>query len=212
MKTFLVSIIFALTLFGANSKDTVLQETVMELHKAETINRECYRGQRVAFPNTSLGHFERVMSNLAEQLQKNISIMYEDKIIAVTSFTFIDSSEDDKRANALGNIIAEYLINHLQVRCFNIVDTRNIKVAINSANSTFVFDDNFKKRMNEYNSKLVVIGSVAQYGGGMVINARIVDLSTSLIASTAKIILSEEQVRRILLEPMKLNRDNFIHN
>lgn len=135
--------------------------------------------------NTPEGAFNSRVIFLADQLFRNKKTL-PDKPIMITSFLNLDNLSE---TNPLGRLIAEALIHEMQVRNFRVIDFRlTEKLFLTESSEVFLSRD--PKRIKEkYEAAYVLTGSYTKTRNGWFINARIIDLSTSEVVSSAQAII-----------------------
>lgn len=130
-----------------------------------------------------VGNFNDKMKNLADQLDKNAAANSLSNRYVVTSFTNLDKIDD---TNALGRLISENLIYGLQMHKWHIIEIRLTKgVDVNSAGEFFLSRDVNKLR-EEYKISGVVTGTYSLAEGNLTINARVIDVNTGTVISSAQ--------------------------
>ncbi|MHB8121546.1 MAG: FlgO family outer membrane protein [Desulfuromonadaceae bacterium] len=137
--------------------------------------------KNVALPQ--VGDFNDKMNNLADQLDKNAGVTGPSHTCVVTSFTNLDKIDD---TTALGRLIAENLIYGLQMHKWQIIELRLSKgVEINEAGEFFLSRD-INKLKDEYKISGVVTGTYSVAEGNLTINARVIDVNTGVVISSAQ--------------------------
>jgi len=130
-----------------------------------------------------IGDFNDKMKNLADQLDKNAGANTLSNTYIVTSFTNLDKIDD---TTALGRLIAENLIYGLQIHKWRVIEIRLSKgVEVNAAGEFFLSRD-INKLRDEYKISGVVTGTYSVAEGNMTINARVIDVNTGLVISSAQ--------------------------
>ncbi len=124
-----------------------------------------------------------VVGALSMQLTKNKNFTdIENKIIAIEPFV---SLEDLKSTNRMSYILSENLIHEMQVRGYQIVDFKTMNVM------------KIKELKASLEVDYILSGTYVKYQKGIVINARIIDLKTYVVLSSAQIFIPRRVVRRI---------------
>lgn len=130
-----------------------------------------------------VGNFNDKMKNLADQLDKNVVGTNLSNKYVVTSFTNLDKIDD---TTALGRLISENLIYGLQVHKWQIIEIRLTKgVDVNAAGEFFLSRD-ISKLKDEYKISGVVTGTYSVAEGNLTINARVIDINTGIVMSSAQ--------------------------
>ncbi|MDD2540879.1 MAG: FlgO family outer membrane protein [Desulfuromonadaceae bacterium] len=135
----------------------------------------------VALP--SVGGFNIRMKNLADQLDKNLAANSLSGPYVVTTFTNLDKLDD---TTALGRLISENLMYGLQLHKWQILEIRLTKgVDINAAGE-FSLSRDISKLKDEYKIGGIVTGTYSVAEGNLTINARVIDVNTGLVISSAQ--------------------------
>jgi len=131
----------------------------------------------------SLGNFNDRMKNLADQLDANAGTKQLTNTYIVTSFTNLDKLDD---TTALGRLIAENMINGLQVHKWQILEARLTKgIEVNQAGE-FSLSRDISKLKDEYKISGVVTGTYSIAEGNLTVNARVIDVNTGIVTSSAQ--------------------------
>ena len=130
-----------------------------------------------------VGDFNDKMKNLADQLDKNAAADNLSNTYVVTSFTNLDKIDD---TTALGRLISENLIYGLQMHKWRIIELRLSKgVDVNTAGEFFLSRD-INKLRDEYKISGVATGTYSVAEGNLTINARVIDVNTGEVLSSAQ--------------------------
>jgi TolB-like protein len=123
------------------------------------------------------------MKNLADQLDSNVTDKTPTNTYIVTSFTNLDKLSD---STALGRLISENLMYGLQVHKWQILEVRLTKgIDINQAGE-FSLSRDVSKLKDEYKISGIVTGTYSIAEGNLTINARVIDVNTGIMISSAQ--------------------------
>lgn len=142
------------------------------------------------------GRFNARMIFLADQLERNIDRKSISNTFVVTSFTNINRISE---TSGLGRLIAENLIHELQVRRWNVYEmrlSRNINI---NENGEFSLSRDSGALKGSYKLGGVVTGTYSMAGNDIIINARVVDIPTGLVTSSAQTRLPLDLFTEMLL-------------
>jgi len=132
---------------------------------------------------TAAGRFNAQIIFLADQLERNADRKSLANTFIVTSFVNLNKLSE---TSELGRLISENLIHELQVRKWQVFEVRMTKdININEAGEFSLSRDSNKIR-ERYKIGGLVTGTYATAGGNIIINARSIDVSTGLVASSAQ--------------------------
>jgi len=130
-----------------------------------------------------VGNFNDKMKNLADQLDRNVVADSQSNLYIVTSFTNLDKIDDTM---ALGRLISENLIYGLQVHKWRIIEIRLTKGVDVNAEGEFFLSRDINKLRDEYKISGVVTGTYSVAEGNLTINARVIDVNTGIVISSAQ--------------------------
>jgi TolB-like protein len=170
-----------------------------------------WAAQTVEYAESSYNDADMVnqlVSDLSQQLTVNKNfISIKDPIIAITSFVRL---ENFKTTTRLSSILSENLINEMQVRGFKVVDFKMMTSINIDKNGDFIFSRNIEKLRKNLNINYALTGTYTVYKDGTVFNARIVNLRTHIVLSTAQVFVPKQTIRRITHDKRKMV--NFTDN
>ena len=144
----------------------------------------------------------QLVSALADQLTQNKNFVNIQKsAIAITSFVSLDNLQSTSR---LSNILSENLIHEMQVRGYKIIDFKTMENIVIDKKGDFLFSRDLSKLRKSLNVDYALTGTYVDYKNGTVINARIIDLRTHIILSTAQILIPKHIVKRASLKEHRI--------
>lgn len=142
------------------------------------------------------GRFNARMIFLADQLERNVDRESVDNTFIVTSFSNLNRLSE---TSGLGRLIGENLIHELQVRRWRVFEMRTAKdVTINDTGEISLSRDANRIR-NTFKLGGVVTGTYSIAGNDIIVNARVVDIDTGLVLSTAQTHLPVDPFTEMLL-------------
>jgi TolB-like protein len=148
------------------------------------------------------GRFNARMIFLADQLERNVDRKSVANTFIVTSFINLNRFSE---SSGLGRLIAESLIHELQVREWQVCEIRMGKdVAINETGE-FVLSRESDQIRNTCKLGGIVTGTYSVAGNDIIINARVMDITSGLVISSAQTHLSVDNFTETLL----LNQDTL---
>lgn len=129
------------------------------------------------------GKFNDKMMVLAVQLDKNAVSRNAQNTFIVTSFTNLDKLSE---TTSLGRLIAENLMHGLQVHKWQVFEVRLTKgIDINEAGE-FSLSRDISKLKDEYKISGIVTGTYSVAEGNLTINARVIDINSGIVLSSAQ--------------------------
>jgi TolB-like protein len=145
--------------------------------------------------NSDAGTVNQLVGALSDQLTQNKNFKdIEKAAIAVTSFVCLD---DFKAKSRLSNILSENLIHEMQVRGYKVIDFKIMDTIQIDAQGDFLFSRDVAKLRKSLNIDYALTGTYVKYKNGTVVNARIIDLKTHVVLSSAQILIPSRVEKRI---------------
>lgn len=145
--------------------------------------------------NSDAGIMNELVSTLSSQLTQNKDFVnIGTSAIAITSFV---SLEDLKSTSRLSNILSENLIHEMQIRGYRVIDFKtmnNIKI---DEKGDFLFSRDVTKLRSTLNVDYALTGTYTEYRKGTVVNARIINLKTHVVLSSAQVMIPRRVAKRI---------------
>lgn len=145
---------------------------------------------------TPAGRFNARMIFLADQLERNVDRKSVDNTFVVTSFSNLNRLSE---SSGLGRLIGENLIHELQVRRWRVFEMRMTKDVIISETGEVSLSRNDNRIRNTFKLGGVVTGTYSMAGNDIIINARVVDVETGLVISSAQTHLPVDAFTEMLL-------------
>lgn len=130
-----------------------------------------------------IGNFNDRMKNLADQLDNNAVATTPTNTYIVTTFTNLDKLDN---TTALGRLISENLMHGLQLHKWQIFEARLTKGIDVNASGEFSLSRDINKLKDEYKISGVVTGTYSEAEGNITINARVIDVNTGIMISSAQ--------------------------
>jgi TolB-like protein len=141
------------------------------------------------------GILNQLVSALSDQLTQNKDFGDIQKlVIAITSFVSVDNL---KATSRLSNILSENLIHEMQVRGYKVIDFKTMEKIKIDPHGDFLFSRDISTLQTSLNVDYALTGTFTEFKTGTVINARMINLKTHIVFSTAQIFIPKNLVRRI---------------
>jgi len=141
----------------------------------------------------NINHYVRgVMHDLVE----NLSQVSNQTPIGVTSFVFVDS--DLQTTSLLGNQIAESFVHEIHQFGIPVVDYKMMDTLKITDHGDFVYSRDYTKLSSSVEIEYILTGTLAKHVGGYLLNARIIDIDTKSIVSSAQGFVPEHVARAVL--------------
>ena len=130
------------------------------------------------------GYINEVTQSMADQLIRNTDIMqFSQNPVAITSFVNL---EDFDETNRVGEIVAENMVHELQVRGHRVVDFKMTPYIRVTPEGDFVRSREVEELARKQNINIILTGTYVYHNDGLVINARMIDLESSVVLSSAQ--------------------------
>jgi TolB-like protein len=135
---------------------------------------------------------------IAQQLSQNKDLVnISGTNIAVTSFLNIQKLNE---TNVLGNIISENLMHALQIRGFRVVDYKAMKNIFVGKKGDYALSRDKKNLPDTQDISYVLSGTYTKFKNGYNINARIIDMKTKVLLSSAQAFIDKSVLKDLLVE------------
>jgi|GEM_PF-1479843 len=160
---------------------------------ADTIDNEKYDAYQryiVSEPldikrsKTPAGRFNAEIIFLADQIERNADRKSLNNTFVVTSITNLNNLSE---TTSFGRLFSENLIHELQVRKWKVFEVRLTKDIIINNTGEFSLSRDIQKIRDVYKIGGIVAGTYSIAENNIIVNARVVDINTGIIASTGQI-------------------------
>ena len=142
---------------------------------------------RIVPSSTPLGILNSRVIFIADQLENNLSGVFKGLPAVVTTFVNVNNFNS---SNTFGRLMTEALMHELQVRGWNVSDIRLMQaISMNSRGEFVLSRDSKKVRYKELRVRLIVTGTYFVAGDSVIVNARVIDLATGRVLSTAQAVI-----------------------
>ena len=98
----------------------------------------------------------------------------------------------------LGNLIAESLIHEMQIRGFGVVAFKMMKSIKIKKDGDFMLSRKVRNLKKDFQVNYSLTGTYTKIGSGVLINARIINIETNRVVSTAQSFLNTRDYRSIV--------------
>jgi TolB-like protein len=180
-------IIAAVTISGCANSSNYHRSSNEEYERTQLYSNQRYVVDEplgVQRSQTSVGRFNSQMIFMADQIERNADRKSLDNTFIVTSFTNLNKLSE---TTAFGRLIAENAIHELQVRKWKVFEVRLTKDIVINETGEFTLSRDIKKIKELYKVGGIVTGTYSVAGNHVIVNARVIDINTGLVASSAQI-------------------------
>lgn len=133
---------------------------------------------------TTPGRFNAQMIFMADQIERNADRKSLENTFIVTSFTNLNKLSE---TTPFGRLVAENVIHELQVRKWKVFEVRLTKDVVINETGEFSLSRDIKKIRDMYKIGGIVTGTYSVANDHVVVNARVIDINTGLVASSAQV-------------------------
>jgi len=168
-------VLVAVPLFGGCA-----DVAMIESHERYVMNEQL----KVAPSQTTAGRFNAQMIFMADQIERNVDRKSLENTFIVTSFTNLNRLSE---TTPFGRLVAENLIHELQVRKWKVFEVRLTKDVVINETGEFSLSRDIKKLRDMYKIGGIVTGTYSVAEDHVIVNARIIDIDSGLVASSAQV-------------------------
>lgn len=154
------------------------------------------------------GKFNEVARFISDQLAQNKDIdNISESTIAITSIVDVENMKD---TNKIGVSLAEHMIHELQIRGFKVIDFKLMPAIQVGDDGDYTFSRKVEELRKKHNINYVFSGTFTKHTDGMLINARILDMESSIVTSSAQAFIPVAQVGRLLGEYQQQTKTHYV--
>ncbi len=133
--------------------------------------------------NSTMGRFNARIIFLADQLERNADRKSLSNTVIITSFTNLNKIT---QTTGFGRLVAESLMHELQVRKWQVYEIRLANNILINDTGEFSLSRDVTKLKEIYKIGGVVAGTYSVIDGNIVVNARVMDINTGILFSSAQ--------------------------
>lgn len=150
--------------YQATRQAAAMQMPVYQAHNGENIN-----------------HY---VQGMMHDLIAGITLQNPNMIVGVTSFVYLDGPYD--QTDLIGNQLSESFMHEVHQFGLNVVDFKTTDYIRVTPQGDFVFSRDFMELREEQPIEVILGGTMVKHQGGMLVNARIVGVSSKKVMATAQ--------------------------
>jgi TolB-like protein len=132
---------------------------------------------------TQAGRFNSKLIFLADQLERNVDRKTLSNTFIVTTFTNLNKLSE---TTSFGRLVAENVMHELQVRRWQVFEVRLTKDVVVNDTGEFSLSRDINRLKELYNIGGIVTGTYSVADGNIVVNARVIDINTGIVISSAQ--------------------------
>lgn len=150
--------------YQATRQAATMQMSVYQVHNGENIN-----------------HY---VQGMMHDLIAGITLQNPNMIVGVTSFVYLDGPYD--QTDLIGNQLSESFMHEVHQFGLNVVDFKTTDYIRVTPQGDFVFSRDFMELREEQPIEVILGGTMVKHQGGLLVNARIVGVSSKKVLATAQ--------------------------
>jgi len=155
----------------------------LDLFKAEKKEEPEAQQLKVPASNTTVGRFNARMIFLADQLARNADRNKLANNVIITSFTNLNKFTE---TSSFGRLITENLMHELQVRKWQVYEIRLSNNITIDESGEFILSRDINVLRDQYKIGGIVTGTYSVVEGDIIVNARVIDMNTGIMVSSAQ--------------------------
>ena len=187
------SLVMDNTLSGAKLADTSLDNSTTQNTDHYFQTDQSLANEEDTMVVKNITHYVRgIMHDLVE----NLTQVTSQTPIGVTSFVYLDS--DLQTTSLLGNQISESFVHEIHQFGIPVVDYKMMDSLKITNEGDFVYSRDYTKLSSSVEIEFILTGTMAKHVGGYLINARIIDIESKAIVSSAQSFVPEHVARAVL--------------
>lgn len=135
-------------------------------------------------PMTTAENFNTRIAVMSRELEKNMDHRNAQDRFVVTSFANLDKLSE---TTSFGRLVAENVIHELQLRKWRVFEVRLTRDIIINETGEFTLSRDIRQLKEQYNITGIVTGTYSIAGNTVILNARVIDINTGLVISSAQV-------------------------
>jgi len=183
--------LFALSVASLSFASYAVAETLTAIDPAVVVDRVrsvefspyTYQPIETRQSSTPAGAFNANVIFIADQLDRNRDADVPSKPILVTSFSNLDNLSE---TTSFGRLLGEQLIHELKVRGWQVVDLRLTKSVMVNQSGEFSLSRDLNRIRESFPAGNVLVGTYSRTTDGVLVSARVIDVATGHVQSTAQ--------------------------
>ncbi len=133
---------------------------------------------------TKVGRFNSEIIFLADQLERNADRKSLENTFVITTIANLNNLSE---TTSFGRLISENLIHEMQVRKWKVFEVRLTKDIVVNSTGEFSLSRDVQKIRDVYKIGGIVAGTYALTEGNIIVNVRVMDITSGIVASSGQI-------------------------
>ena len=182
---FLTCVAASLGTLAANAQPVVQVDTAIVNQRINQLIPNSYRYEPILSISSRApsGVFNSGVIFLGEQIDRSISSDTRTKPTIITSFADLNNLADTTQ---FGRLVGENLMHELQIKGWSVTDVRLTRDLIINTAGEFSLSRDIKRLRETMPAANVVTGTYSSTTDGVLLNIRVLDLSTGLVVGSAQ--------------------------
>jgi TolB-like protein len=151
----------------------------------------------ITHSTSSIGNLNAMIIFLADQLERNIDSKYFSQPSIVATFSNLDNL---KSTSSFGRLIAENLAHELQVRKWRVIEVKMAKSITMTPSGEFAMTREVAKIKGAHKVRAIVTGTYTYTDENVIVNAKVLNLDTGILLSSAQIIIPTDSISSIMYD------------
>lgn len=180
----------------ASPAEEVVQNTVMQKPSESRDYFQSSGGQATDEYQATVKNITHYVRGLMHDLVENLTEVTSQTPVGVTSFVYVDS--DLQTTSLLGNQISESFMHEIHQFGIPVVDYKLMDNLQITDEGDFIYSRDYTKLSASVEIDYILTGTLAKHVGGYLLNARIIDIQTKSIVSSAQGFVPEHIARGLM--------------
>jgi TolB-like protein len=151
----------------------------------------------ITHSTSSIGNLNAMIIFLADQLERNIDSKYFSQPSIVATFSNLDNLGS---TSSFGRLIAENLAHELQVRKWRVIEVKLAKSITMNSSGEFAMTREVSKIKGAHKVRAIVTGTYTYTDENVIVNAKVLNLDTGILLSSAQIIIPTDSISSIMYD------------
>jgi len=202
--TIVATTILSLSLTGCSIFDDEMAQMPSPMMAPSQESRDYFQTpvtQKDQEQQVTVKNITHYVRGLMHDLVENLTEVTSQTPVGVTSFVYVDS--DLQTTSLLGNQISESFMHEIHQFGIPVVDYKMMDNLQITDRGDFVYSRDFTKLSASVEIDYILTGTLAKHVGGYLLNARIIDIKSKSIVSSAQGFVPEHIARGVLAHGVK---------
>ena len=210
MKKLMMIMLALLAGCSSQQQQLVIEQQKPVKYQLESVNNKNESDHSVSYYDKPLiKNVNHYIKWLTQDLFANIDFPDNDAVFVISDLALLDS--DLNKTNHFGRQITEALTHEVNRTGFSVIDIKARGfIRMSETGDLFFQTEDYNEILSQTSATNIISGTMTRHRGGYLLNARVVDLATTALISSAQIFVPYEVVDAVMLEdqvspPPKVN-------